>query len=66
MKSYYTNNIEEAHNILHERFEMIMICDNFYQKNINIANVGNLIYNTKSLIVTIHTIGRIVYQGMPG
>ena len=66
MKAYYTNNVEEAHNIVHERFDLVEKCDAFYQKNINVPHIGNLIYNTKSLIVTIHTIGRIVYQGMPG
>lgn len=66
MKAYYTSNIEAAHNVVQGRFEIIQQCDDFYRLNSKVDHIGNLIYNTKSLIVTIHSIGRIVYQGMPG
>lgn len=66
MKAYYVHQVETAHKILHERFEILQACDEFYHQNRNIPLIGYLVYNTKSLIVTIHTIGRIIYQGMPG
>ena len=66
MKAYYTKNQEIAHKILNERFKVLQWLDDFEQKNRNIPLIGNLAYNTKSLLVTTHAIGRIVYEGMPG
>ena len=66
MKAYYTKNLEIAHKVVEERFEIIKRCDDFYKKNRDVSLIGYLVYNTKSLIVSIHSIGRIVYQGIPG
>lgn len=66
MKAYYTNNVELAHQVVQNRFDIIQQFDDFYQRNRNVYLIGYLIYNTKSLAVAIHSIGRIVYQGMPG
>ena len=66
MKAYYTNNIELAHQVVQNRFDIIQQFDDFYQRNSNVHLIGYLIYNTKSLVVAVHSIGRIVYQGMPG
>jgi len=64
LKAYYTNNVEVAHTIANERTEILGLCDQFYLKNRDANFVGYLIYDTKSLIVNISTIGRIVYQGI--
>jgi phosphate uptake regulator len=66
MKAYYTNNEEIAHKVLHDRFTMLNACDDFFTRNRNAPYIGYLIHNTKSLVATVHTIGRIVYEGMPG
>lgn len=66
MKAYYTKNIEKVHDVLQERYNLIQHCDDFYNRNKTVNGVGYLVYNLKSLITTAHTIGRIVYEGMPG
>ncbi len=67
MKAYYTQNVEMAHNILHERFKLIQECDHFYQKNKGAhTGIGYLVYDMKFFIATTYKICRIVYEGMPG
>lgn len=66
MKAYYTKNPELSYQILNHRFEILKKCEDFYHNTNNIPHIGDLVYNSKSLVVTITTIGRIVYGGMPG
>lgn len=66
MKGYYTKDPEIAHEILQKREELIEQCDDFFFKNRNIPFTGYLIYNTKSFLINVHNIGRIIYQGIPG
>ncbi len=66
MKAYYNGDIEKVHSILQDRNNIFEKLDNFDDDNSNVKKVGYLIYNVKSLFVTVHTVGRIVYQGIPG
>lgn len=66
MKGYYTKNPEIAHTILQKREEIVKQCDDFFFKHRNAPFIGYLVYNTKSLLINIHTIGRVIYQGIPG
>jgi phosphate uptake regulator len=66
MKAYHTSNVETAHLVIEQRFEMLQSCDTFCQENKDASGISFLMYEVKSLIVAIHTIGRIIYQGMPG
>ena len=66
MKSYYTKNHDEAHELLQNRFILMSQCDEFYLKNRGISNIGYLTHSIKSLIENTTAIGRIVYEGIPG
>lgn len=63
MKGYYTKDLELSHKILQKREKLVKDCDNFFFENRNAPFIGYLIYETKSLLINIHTIGRIIYQG---
>lgn len=64
MKGYYTKNPELAHEVLEKREYITGRCDEFYLKNKEAPYIGYLTQNLKSLIVNIHTIGRMIYQEM--
>lgn len=66
MKSYYTANHNLAHEILQGRFKLMEVCDEFYQRNKGVDNLGYMVHSLKSLIENTSTIGRIVYEGIPG
>ncbi len=66
MKGYHTKDPEIVHKILQKRKEIIKRCDDFFTENRNSPFIGYLIYNTKSLLINTHTIGRIVCQEIPG
>jgi phosphate uptake regulator len=66
MKGYYAKDSEIVHKILQKRKEIIKRCDDFFIENRNAPFIGYLIYNTKAFLVNTHTIGRIIYQEIPG
>ena len=66
LKAYYTNNLEVAHHLAQERIDLIELCDKFYDQNRHVDFVGYLIYSSKSFIANANTIGRIIYQRLPG
>ena len=66
MKAYYTLDHDLAHTVLQNRFELVEKCDAFYEQNKSTENIGYLMYNLKALIMSTNTIGRIVYEGIPG
>lgn len=63
MKAYYTADIKKVHEVINSREELIQRCDQFYLDNKGVFNIGFMIDKTKSLVVHICHLGRILYQG---
>lgn len=65
LKAYNTHNVEIAHEVAGHRGELVTACEDFFAQHKDTPLMGYLIYNTKALVVSIHAIVRIVYQGIP-
>ncbi len=63
LRAYYRSNMDVAHEVTGKRGELIKRCDDFLDKNKDIADIGYLVYNIKGLIVNISSIARTIYQG---
>ena len=62
MKAFYTNNSLLAHSLANLKKGLIEDCSNFYLQNKNKEGVNDSITRLKRLIVTVHKVGRLVYD----
>ena len=62
MKAFHTNDVELAHSVLESKATVIKACEEFYIENRKIDYSGLLCEKIKSLITSVHNLGRVVYQ----
>jgi len=63
MKSYYNMDVDAAHKVINQRESLIEQCEDFYKKNKNVFGIGFLVDRTKSMIIHVCHLGRVLYQG---
>lgn len=62
MKAFHNHDEDLAHAVLESKEEIIHECENFYLTNRKVENVGLLVEKLKSMITTMHNLGRVIYQ----
>jgi len=62
MDAYYNNNREKALKICDDKDRIVELCQDFYKKNKKSDWVGFLTNNLKTMLIRIHSIGRVIYQ----
>lgn len=62
MKSFHNQDVDIAHNVLETKSDVIHACEEFYNANKKVENLGLLVERIKSMITTTHNLGRVIYQ----
>lgn len=62
LKGFYTEDVELVHAVLDLKEKLIADCEDFYQDNKKIENIGLLVEHLKSMITEVYSFGRVVYQ----
>ena len=62
MKGFHTHDEELAHAVLEMKEKVLRECEQFYLDNRKVENVGLLVEKLKSMVTSMHNLGRVVYQ----
>ena len=62
MKAFHTHDANIAHNVLETKSEVIHACEEFYNANRKVENMGLLMERIKIMITATHNLGRVIYQ----
>ena len=62
MKSFHNKEKETTHKMLEAKYDLIEKCEDFYLINKNRENVGLLVEKLKTMVVSVHNLGEVVYQ----
>ncbi len=62
IKAYHEQDIQVVHEVINTREEFMDVCEKFFNENRNIDGLALLMHRTKSLIVHINHLGRVLYQ----
>ncbi len=62
LKGLYAEDVELVHAVLDLKEKMIKDCEDFYQDNKKVENVGLLVERLKSMVTEVYCLGRVIYQ----
>ncbi len=62
MKAFHVHDVDIAHNVLETKRKTIQACEDFYNANRKVENLGLLMEHIKTMITTTHNLGRVIYQ----
>jgi len=62
LKGLYAEDVELVHAVLDLKEKRIKDCEDFYQDNKKVENIGLLVERLKSMVTEVYCLGRVIYQ----